>query len=667
MANQNFVVHNGLTVGQTTIDAATSNISLPVGKQMLIGNVIMRDNGDGRVTFRDATDNSDAVLVATISSPSVTQGNIQIGTNHIESINANGPISIRPNGDGPVGLFANTITFGKGTGQVTFTTGAVLDPIYGVNYPGANIIIATGNTLTATGNVRIAMPSPSTNTDNGSFQVLGGVGIKGNLNVGVSGAASGAFHNIVGNIAQTSAGGAVYFNTTGNIIATTGVFSSLQVNSGGTANFINTTGNISASTVNAATVNISGNVIATTAKLGSVEAAGVIYANGTAVSTSTTSGALIVAGGAGIAGALYVGGNVVINGNLFVNGNVTTINANNLNINDSMIYLADDNPADILDIGFVSSFTSGAGYQHTGFVRDASDGLWKLFAGVATEPTTTIDFTGATYSSLYVGNIQTVNSANIGSTLNVAGNILAKTATLGATTVNGGITSTGFINTTSNVSGAVVLAGTLTTTGTLTAGQINTTGNVLSAGAVHNSLTVNGATTHAGTTALQGTSTTQIVQPDGDNTRTLGASGVRWSTVYGVTFSGTSTTANYADLAEKYQADAEYAPGTVLEFGGDQEVTLAEEGTRRVAGVVSTNPAHLMNDLLVGENTVALALTGRVPVKVTGYIRKGDMLVSAGDGRARASAMPQIGTVIGKALQDFDGSDGVIEVVVGRL
>jgi hypothetical protein len=74
-----------------------------------------------------------------------------------------------------------------------------------------------------------------------------------------------------------------------------------------------------------------------------------------------------------------------------------------------------------------------------------------------------------------------------------------------------------------------------------------------------------------------------------------------------------------------------------------------------------------MNDLLVGENTVALALTGRVPVKVTGYIRKGDMLVSAGDGRARASAMPQIGTVIGKALQDFDGSDGVIEVVVGRL
>ena len=626
MANQNFVVHNGLTVGQTTIDAATSNISLPVGKQMLIGNVIMRDNGDGRVTFRDATDNSDAVLVATISSPSVTQGNIQIGTNHIESINANGPISIRPNGQGPVGLFANTITLGKGTGQVLITTGAILDPIYEVNYPGANIIIATGNTLTATGNVRIAMPSPSTNTDNGSFQVLGGVGIKGNLNVGVAGAVSGAFHNIVGNIAQTSSGGAVYFNTTGNI---------------------------SASTVNASTVNISGNVIATTAELGSVEAAGVIYANGTAVSTSTSSGALIVAGGAGIAGALYVGGNVVINGNLFVNGNVTTINANNLNINDSMIYLADDNPADILDIGFVSSFTSGAGYQHTGFVRDASDGLWKLFAGVATEPTTTVDFTGATYSTLQVGNITTSGAgwANIGS-INAVGNISGKAGILSSLSVNGVITSTQATGT------APFTVASTTVVTNLNADLWD--GN-------HFSSYLNQAVLTTSAPTFTGVTLPSITHNGTNGVGDIGQSGQTFATVYATTFSGVSTTAKYADLAENYSADAAYEPGTVLEFGGDQEVTLAEEGTRRVAGVVSTNPAHLMNTELQGENVVALALTGRVPVKVTGYIRKGDMLVSAGDGRARASAMPQIGTVIGKALQDFDGSDGVIEVVVGRL
>jgi hypothetical protein len=482
---------------------------------------------------------------------------------------------------------------GHGGAFTLVGTGIQTDPIYGINYPSTNVIFTTSAT-NSSGNLRISMTTAATSVSTGAVQVSGGVGVVGAVVAGQL--------NTTGNvIAQIGIFNEVdlngYLNSTGNILATGGVFNSLTVN-----------GNESVTGF----LNVTGNIIAATAEVGSVEAAGVIYANSTVAATSSSTGALITSGGLGVAQNAFFGANVTIQGNLFVNGNVSVFNTNNLSINDAMIYLADDNPADVLDIGFISSFTSGAGYQHTGFVRDASDGLWKLFAGVATEPTTTVDFTGATYSSLYVGNIQTVNSANIGSTLNVAGNILAKTATLGATTVNG-------------------------------------------------------ATTLAGTTALQGTSTTQIVQPDGDNTRTLGAIGVRWSTVYGVTFSGTSTTANYADLAEKYQADAEYAPGTVLQFGGDQEVTLAEEGTRRVAGVVSTNPAHLMNDQLQGENTVALALTGRVPVKVKGRIQKGDMMVSAGDGYARASAMPQIGTVIGKSLEDFDGSDGIIEVVVGRL
>ena len=130
---------------------------------------------------------------------------------------------------------------------------------------------------------------------------------------------------------------------------------------------------------------------------------------------------------------------------------------------------------------------------------------------------------------------------------------------------------------------------------------------------------------------------------------------------------GTAQFSNYADLAEKYQADAQYEPGTVLEFGGDAEVTIAEDGTRRVAGVVSTNPGHLMNNSLVGENVVELALTGRVPCKVRGKVRKGDMMVSAGSGFARAEYSPVLGSVIGKALENFDGVEGVIEVVVGRV
>jgi hypothetical protein len=126
-------------------------------------------------------------------------------------------------------------------------------------------------------------------------------------------------------------------------------------------------------------------------------------------------------------GVTTIGGNLVVQGNLFVNGNLTTINANNLVIGDSMIYLADDNPADTLDIGFVSAFTSAVRYQHTGFVRDATDGVWKLFANVVTEPTTTIDFTNATYSNLLVGNLQTIGLVNVGGNLlatNITGTIV---------------------------------------------------------------------------------------------------------------------------------------------------------------------------------------------------------------------------------------------------
>ena len=133
------------------------------------------------------------------------------------------------------------------------------------------------------------------------------------------------------------------------------------------------------------------------------------------------------------------------------------------------------------------------------------------------------------------------------------------------------------------------------------------------------------------------------------------------------TLNVTATTAKWADLAEKYLADRAYEPGTVLEFGGDKEVTLAEDSTRRVAGVVSTNPAFVMNENLQGETVVKLALQGRVPCKVRGKIRKGDMLVSGGGGYARPCNDPLLGTVIGKALEDFDGVSGIIEVVVGRL
>lgn len=139
-----------------------------------------------------------------------------------------------------------------------------------------------------------------------------------------------------------------------------------------------------------------------------------------------------------------------------------------------------------------------------------------------------------------------------------------------------------------------------------------------------------------------------------------------FANVYADNFIGIAASAKYADLAENYVSDSQYDVGTVLEFGGEHEVTVAAESTDRIAGIVSTRPAYLMNSQCIGEHVVAVALQGRVPCKVIGPIKKGNMLVSAGNGRAKACLTPLIGTVIGKSLEDFAVGEGVIEVVAGR-
>ena len=162
---------------------------------------------------------------------------------------------------------------------------------------------------------------------------------------------------------------------------------------------------------------------------------------------------------------------------------------------------------------------------------------------------------------------------------------------------------------------------------------------------------------------LTGLATAGHITTTGTGTYDVGTTGNKFGTFYGV-----ATSALYADLAENYAADAEYAPGTVLEFGGAMEVTAsANDASRRVAGVVSTNPAYLMNSDIASEFKAAVALQGRVPCRVVGTVRKGDMMVSAGNGAARAEASPAMGSVIGKALENFDGVEGTIEVVVGRV
>ena len=126
-------------------------------------------------------------------------------------------------------------------------------------------------------------------------------------------------------------------------------------------------------------------------------------------------------------------------------------------------------------------------------------------------------------------------------------------------------------------------------------------------------------------------------------------------------FTGTALQAKYADLAENYLADAEYPVGTVLMVGGDKEVTACQVG-HRALGPVSLKPAYLMNSELVGG--IAIALKGRVPVRVTGSILKGQRLVAGSNGTAQA-AMGNTADVFAIALEsNEDAGEKLIEAVI---
>ncbi len=192
----------------------------------------------------------------------------------------------------------------------------------------------------------------------------------------------------------------------------------------------------------------------------------------------------------------------------------------------------------------------------------------------------------------------------------------------------------------------------------------DTTGNYVATGAVSGTGLSGSSSSEGGTFTVTSNATSAntastIIARDGSGNFTANVATL------------TATAARYADLAERYTADADYEPGTVVELGGEQEVTQTTRPISvAIAGIVSTDPAYLMNaDLTDG---ISVALIGRVPCKVIGIIHKGDILVSSlTPGHAEAHRdihSPPAGSVIGKAIESKsnDGS-GVIEVLVGRL
>jgi hypothetical protein len=237
-------------------------------------------------------------------------------------------------------------------------------------------------------------------------------------------------------------------------------------------------------------------------------------------------------------------------------------------------------------------FANGAPFVSTAIANTAD-----ITANIPSGPSvgvslTATGVTAGTYGNLTYYPVVTVDSK--GRATSIAAQVinLPLTGTSGTGAANGSLTFAGTSGVTATVSGSTV---------TLATPQ---------------DIRTSAAPTFAGINV------SAAIVPTGNATVNLGSPTAWFNNIYGV-----SSQAKYADLAEKYTSDSDYAPGTVLVFGGAQEVTVATEfADTRVAGAVTTDPAYLMNAELDG---VAIALRGRIPVNVIGKVAKGDLLVTS--------------------------------------
>jgi hypothetical protein len=306
------------------------------------------------------------------------------------------------------------------------------------------------------------------------------------------------------------------------------------------------------------------------------------------------------------------------------------------------------------------------------------------------------------------GTFAVSNAATVGSTLSVVGNITGANLNTGAQVVATGNVTGGNLIT----AGLITAIGAITSTANVTGGNLRTggvvsaTGNITSAANIAGTFFIGNGSQLTGlslgvsvTKFVNGTSEGNIGDSGGNiNFNVAGTSNVAVFTTTGGVFTGittpsiaksgtnavgnigsssnffnrvfaTATTALYADVAERFAADEVMEPGTVVELGGTKEITRATgELSDQVFGVISTNPAFMMNGGAGEDDThPAVAMTGRVPVKVVGYVKKGDRLVSAGDGVARAAQSGEATAfnVIGRSLVDKTTPEsGTIEAIV---
>lgn len=314
--------------------------------------------------------------------------------------------------------------------------------------PGVRLYVAGRTTITEntliTGSLNVYVSGSTTSTTTGSFVTLGGIGAGGGLT-------SGGFIYANNDINANGKLVGASLTSNGAISGTTGTFTSTFSAGATTVTSFQASG--------AATVNS-------------------LNSNGT---VTAGTGLTVTSGGASITGISTLNGNATVNGNLIVNGNIIftgnsfTTSANLLVVNDPIIYLANENPANTYDIGIVGNYTTSA-YYHTGFVRNRNDSFWTLFDTLTSEPTTVINWSDNTIS---FGQFRTGN-------VNVSVSTASTSNTTGALRVYGGAGIVGSVNI-----GGSVYAG----------GAINAGGSLVGA-----SLTANAASTINGTLSVNSSS-----------------------------------------------------------------------------------------------------------------------------------------------------------------
>jgi hypothetical protein len=558
---------------------------------------------------------------------------IQSGNSNVRVVSSGGNVSIGIGGTSNIAVFS---TLGA---NVTGWIGATgnLNAAGNVAFTGTaqNINIGTSQT---TGNVTVGGTAQTgtiligQSTDPQTINIGHGATGTGNtktIQIGENGLAGSTTLIDIGPATATTAAGTVTFqtatvvaiaNTSGTALSVAGNVIAANISTSGTSGNI-TGANVIASTTLSATANITGGNIITAAAVSaaSVSASGTVIGAGNITGANFNTGGLVTATGNVTGGNIATAGLITVTGNVQAVGNVSGGNILTANLVQGTTLSATGN--------VIGGNLNAVGLSLSG----------NVISGIAT----TANITGANIIAT--------------AAMTVSGNASSGTAAADTNTTQ--LATTAFV---------VGQASAVTPTSIGT----NTTGTSLRyARADHTHTGVSSLANGGGITASVSTGAVTLgsTATSANTAGAIVARGASGEFSAGV-ITATATSARYADLAEWYEADADYEPGTVLIFGGDREVTQAIGiNDVRVAGVVSTNPAHIMNSGLKAPHVAAVALTGRVPTLVVGPVAKGDMMVTAGGGRAQACAEPRMGSVIGKALQDHPGGAGVIEIVVGRL